>query len=705
VTPSLYEASWPAAKLGEALEALSRSARIGVSGEVAAVSPRASEQEGPVLERWLEAALEPLRLEAEPISSEYGGVEAMLRGAAPAFVALSIRGERRWLLLVGSRGGSLTALAPDLGRAELAITDVAAVLRAPLEESASGHVDAVLDAAQIDPARRAQVRRELLREQLRASVAGVWLLRPTPGAGLWQELRLARLPGAIGGIVLCHAASFALLVASWVVIGRSALAGRFDGGWLAAWALLLLSAVPFTLAVTWLQGRFAIGLGGVLKQRLLYGVLRLEPDEIRHMGAGRLLGRVLESDAVEALALSGGMLVLLSAVELIGAGIVLIMGGGALFALLLVAWLGLALLLGWRYYRTRRRWATDRVELTDQLVERLVGHRTRLAQLLPAHWHEGEDQSVDGYLERSRALDKDALLLLVVVPRGWLLVAALGLGRLLFAGAGAVELAIAVGAMWLVYLALTRAVGGVAQIAGAAVAWEQIAPVYQAAARPVAAAHAAASLFASGEGSKAEVLLEAREIVFHYDRGPRVLHGCDLRIGDGDRILLEGASGGGKSTLANVIAGLREPRAGLLLLRGLDRATLGPAAWRRRIAAAPQFHENHVLSGTFAFNLLMGSRWPPSRAELEMAEALCRDLGLGPLLARMPAGLLQVVGETGWQLSHGEKSRLFMARALLQGAELVVLDESFASLDPEGLRDTLGCVLERTPTLLVIAHP
>jgi ABC-type transport system involved in cytochrome bd biosynthesis fused ATPase/permease subunit len=123
------------------------------------------------------------------------------------------------------------------------------------------------------------------------------------------------------------------------------------------------------------------------------------------------------------------------------------------------------------------------------------------------------------------------------------------------------------------------------------------------------------------------------------------------------------------------------------------------------VVAAPQFHENHVLTETFAFNLLMGRRWPPRPEDIQAAESLCRELGLGELLDRMPAGLLQLVGESGWQLSHGEKSRLYIARALLQGAELVVLDESFAALDPESLRQTLRCVLERAPTLLVIGHP
>jgi ATP-binding cassette subfamily B protein len=102
--------------------------------------------------------------------------------------------------------------------------------------------------------------------------------------------------------------------------------------------------------------------------------------------------------------------------------------------------------------------------------------------------------------------------------------------------------------------------------------------------------------------------------------------------------------------------------------------------------------------------VLLGRRWPPQPGDAEEAEALCRVLGLGDVLDRMPAGLLQMVGETGWQLSHGEKSRLYIARALLPEADLVVLDESFAALDPENLHRTLRCVLDRAPTLLVISH-
>jgi ABC-type transport system involved in cytochrome bd biosynthesis fused ATPase/permease subunit len=192
-----------------------------------------------------------------------------------------------------------------------------------------------------------------------------------------------------------------------------------------------------------------------------------------------------------------------------------------------------------------------------------------------------------------------------------------------------------------------------------------------------------------------------------YRRRPAaaaVLEGLSLQVRHGERILIQGQSGGGKSTLAGLLAGGLAAESGLLLLGGLDRGVWGDG-WRRRVALAPAFHDNHVLQGTFAFNALMGSAWPPAPGELARAEEVCRGLGLGPLLERMPAGLHQPVGETGWQLSHGERSRLFLARALLQGADVVVLDESFGCLDPATLRQALSYVLARAPTLLVIAHP
>lgn len=70
----------------------------------------------------------------------------------------------------------------------------------------------------------------------------------------------------------------------------------------------------------------------------------------------------------------------------------------------------------------------------------------------------------------------------------------------------------------------------------------------------------------------------------------------------------------------------------------------------------------------------------------------------------MPGGLDQMVGETG-QLSQGERNRVFLARALLQNADVVLLDESLAALDPETLRQCQRCLFRRAKTLLMVAHP
>jgi len=91
--------------------------------------------------------------------------------------------------------------------------------------------------------------------------------------------------------------------------------------------------------------------------------------------------------------------------------------------------------------------------------------------------------------------------------------------------------------------------------------------------------------------------------------------------------------------------------------------------------------------------------------DLEECETVCRELVLGELNDRMPVGMLQMVDESGWQLSDGELSRLYIARAIFQNADLVALDESFAALDPENLRRALTCVLNQASPMLVIAHP
>jgi ATP-binding cassette subfamily B protein len=139
------------------------------------------------------------------------------------------------------------------------------------------------------------------------------------------------------------------------------------------------------------------------KTRLLAGALRLEPEEIRHQGCGQLLGRVLEAEAVESLALSGGFLGLIAIIELVVATVVLQLGaGGWLQVALAAAWLVFSAAVMRLYFQARLSWTGVRLTMTDDLVERLVGHRTRLAQAPPEHWHDGEDPLAEHYLAGGR---------------------------------------------------------------------------------------------------------------------------------------------------------------------------------------------------------------------------------------------------------------------------------------------------------------
>jgi ATP-binding cassette subfamily B protein len=421
---------------------------------------------------------------------------------------------------------------------------------------------------------------------------------------------------------------------------------------------------------------------------------------------GQHLARVIESESIESLMLTAGFAALATSVELLLTAAIFVAASLFVHLVLLLMTLLITSVLGWSNFKRLQQWTDARLHMTEDLVERMVGHRTRLAQEGAARRHEGEDELLERYLVLSSRMDRTGLALLAV-PRGWMMIGMLALAPSFVAVQSSPGmLAVGLGAILLSFGALARLTSTFAFVAGAAVAWKQVKPLLEAAQRPECAGYA--DLVPSVSGAKTSQpgpLVVAKDLAFRFrDRAEPALQDCGFRISYGDRIHLSGPSGSGKSTLVSLLTGLRTPGSGVLLLDGLDRATLGADAWRRRVVAAPQFHENHVFSESLAFNLLMGRRWPARPEDLELAETVCRRLQLGDLLDRMPGGLFQLVGETGWQLSHGERSRLFMARALLQGAELVVLDESFAELDPENLRHCLTQVAELSGTLVVVAH-
>lgn len=700
---------WPVSRLGEALEALARHG--GLKPRAASV-PRPPEgllqPDNVALERWLEGAAEWLGVETELLEAPYAELPRLLRVCGSCLLRLHWKGP---LFLAVLRGGArkVLVLGPDLEVRRVRTEMLRSILCWDIEAPLLPAFERLAAETGVRRSRRAQMRRALLNERIRdVNLRRCWQLRLPPGASFLSQLRRAGLGRRLLSLLGIHATAYGLWLLAWWAVGRGALGDRLDAGLLLAWGLLLLSLVPLRLLTTWVGGTLAVDAAAALKQRLLSGALLVDPDEMRHQGAGHLLGRVIESEQLETLGLGGGLLGFVAGVELLVAVGVLGLGpGGAWHALLLAAWAGLCVLLGVRYARRRARWTETRLGMTNELVERLVGHRTRLAQEHPERWHEGEDHALERYLERSHLLDRAQVLVEAMLPRGWLVLGVAGLAPAFLGGAAPpAALAVGLGGVLLAYRALRTLLLALAQLAGASIAWRQVALLFHAATRAERALPTTTAARPREARREDGPLLEAHGLVFRYrERGAPALRGCGLRIHPGERLLLEGPSGGGKSTLGAVLTGLRLPEEGVLLLQGLDRRTLGPEGWRRRVVAAPQFQENHVLAGSLAFNLLMGRSWPPRPGDLKAAEEVCRALGLGALLERMPAGLEQLVGETGWQLSHGERSRLYIARALLQGADLVLLDESFAALDPETLRQALRCVLERAPTVLVIAHP
>jgi len=723
----LEKIAWPASRLGELTENLARRARL-ISHPNRISQPDASFSFSSEIEigRWIDNAAGYLELEAEPISTLYSDVEQLLKVGGPAILRLPgmlTKDTPSFIGLIRASGRRIKILSPDLRVKKIKLNDLRSALCLPYEAQYIDTINQILDDAQVPSERIQRAQQAILREQLGPiRIEAGWLLRIPPSAKMRNQIRHAGIyrPSII--LYIMYFIQQLLRIASWIVIGRGIFQGHFDLAWVLAWAILLLATIPLQIIVNDSQSELSMGTGALFKGRLIQGTLKLEPEEIRHQGIGQFLGRVMDSEAVEMLVLGGGFGAVLSLIEIGIAIFILSHGaGGYPQSLSLVVWVLITLIILWRYYLTSRDWYTTYREMTNDLVERMVGHRTRLIQEDPDHWHDDEDQSLDRYIKLSENMDQIGILLNAVVSRGWMIVGLVGIAiPFITSTPTAASLAISLGGVLLSSQALGQLAGGAQSLISLLNTWHQVGPLFTAASRPreqMALGFSPPTTFETSlveaddlqvvsKRPESQTILEGRDLNFRYrSQGNPVIRGCSLKIDQGDRVLLEGPSGGGKSTLASLLTGLRKPESGTLLLMGYDRQLLGTEEWRRRVVMAPQFQENYVFSETFSFNLLMGRRWPPQPEDLEEAEAICQELGLGDLLNRMPSGFQQMLGESGWQLSHGERSRLFIARTLLQKADLIILDESFGALDPENLLRSIQCVLNRAATVMVIAHP
>ena len=718
VTPTLLTAAWPAERLAEALQQLAQQAGLLTPHAFDPAScplPPLDNTSGNVigLDGWLAAVAAQMNLDVEPVQSSHTELNTLLQSAAPALLRLPIAIDKApiFLLLLTGDSRHVTLLTPRLARRRVPVTLLATAISAEVTAPQMAQIAPILADTGLSPARQLQVARTILAESSGATwqlppLRVCWLLRSPPTGSRWHQLRQTRLVALGVALIGAYVVQLGLTLLAWGLIGRSAITGALELAWIGAWALLLLTALVVQAWAGNAQAHVALGMGAWFKQRLLAGALQLATEPIRRQGAGQFLSRVLDAESVEQLGVAGGFAALLALLQLGSAALILHLGaGGWMHLLLLGGWFGLLLGVGWLSLRRQQRWHASYRTMTSDLVERMVAHRTRLVQEAPTHWHQGEDAALATYLQQSMTAEQ-LRLVAALIPRGWMVTALAALfAILLFMPVTATQVAISLGGMLLALQAFSSCVTGLQSLIGARIAWLQVVPLLPTTANSQTPP-SAADPFIGRLAEPGQPVLLAQDLHFYYQAGGNsVLRGCTLQICQGDRLLLEGPSGGGKSTLAALLGGLQTPTGGLLLWRGFDYQTLGATAWRRQIVVAPQFHENHILTGTLAFNLLMGRCWPPLPADLVVAEEICRELGLGPLLDRMPAGLQQLVGESGWQLSHGERSRLYIARALLQQAELIILDESFAALDAATAQCVFACLARRAPTLLVIAHP
>jgi ABC-type multidrug transport system fused ATPase/permease subunit len=179
-----------------------------------------------------------------------------------------------------------------------------------------------------------------------------------------------------------------------------------------------------------------------------------------------------------------------------------------------------------------------------------------------------------------------------------------------------------------------------------------------------------------------------------------VLKGVTFEVPRGSRVALVGPSGAGKSTVFALIERFYDPDAGVVRLDGRDVRGMPRDELRAQIGYVEQ--DAPVLAGSLRDNLKLAA---PDATDAACIQVL-RDVNLGAVLDRDPAGLDAAVGEDGIMLSGGERQRLAIARALLAAPPILLLDESTSSLDgmnEQLLREAIDAVAADR-TLLVIAH-
>ena len=192
-----------------------------------------------------------------------------------------------------------------------------------------------------------------------------------------------------------------------------------------------------------------------------------------------------------------------------------------------------------------------------------------------------------------------------------------------------------------------------------------------------------------------------KDVTFSYDDDSNpVLNNVTLTAKEGEVTALVGPSGSGKSTLARLAARFWDTNSGQVLVGGVDVATVDPETLLRDYAVV--FQDVLLFDNTVMGNIRLGRRDATDQEVLAAASAANCD----EFVCKLPNGYQTMIGENGSKLSGGERQRISIARALLKGAPIVLLDEATASLDVENesqVQEALSRLLAGK-TVIVIAH-
>ena len=185
---------------------------------------------------------------------------------------------------------------------------------------------------------------------------------------------------------------------------------------------------------------------------------------------------------------------------------------------------------------------------------------------------------------------------------------------------------------------------------------------------------------------------------FDYGDGP-VLNGVDLEIGAGEVVALVGASGAGKSTIANMVPRFIEPTQGNITINGINIGDIQLSELRRSVAVVSQ--ETFLFNDSVAENIRFGTS-----ATQEEIEHAARIANAHAFISNLPLGYQTRIDELGMRLSGGQRQRICIARAVLRNAPILILDEATSSLDAESealVQQALERLME-DKTVLAIAH-